>query len=134
MLPYVTWKHFYSVGDPFLDAEHKQILGIINELYDAVAQGQDHALRKPVLSTLLQYTLAHFKHEEQAMADHEYPDFARHKAAHDKLRRRTRDFVDNVDLLTGRDLLRFLKDWWLGHIQEMDKQYQPYMELTSSRR
>ena len=133
MIPYVTWKDFYSVGEPSLDAEHRQIISVINELYEAMQQGQDRAVLKPITDRLLQYTLAHFKHEEQVMQEHEYPDFTQHIALHDKIRQKTIDLREHVSLVTGHDLLRFLKDWWVGHIQGCDKKYSPYLEVTAGR-
>ena len=128
MIPYVTWKDFYSVGDPSIDAQHKQILGTINELYEAMQIGKDRAVLKPLLDRLLQYTHAHFEHEEQVMQEHAYPDFAQHKALHDKIRKKTTDLREHAYLVTGQDLLRFLKEWWVGHIQGQDKNYSPYLE------
>jgi hemerythrin len=48
------------------------------------------------------------------------------------MRQKTLDLHDNTDLVTGHDLLAFLKDWWLGHIQSEDKKYAPYVELSNS--
>ena len=31
-------------------------------------------------------------------------------------------------------MLRFLKDWWVGHIQGVDKKYTPYLQLAGSHR
>jgi hemerythrin len=132
-LPYVTWKDFYSVGDRSLDAQHKQVIGVINELYEAMQQGRDRAVLNPILDKLLQYTMAHFKYEEQVLQEHNYPDLARHKAFHDQIRQKTRDLREHADLATGHDVLRFLKDWWGGHIQGVDKKYMPYLQVSSSR-
>jgi hemerythrin len=134
MIPYVTWNDYYSVGDPLLDAQHKQIIGIINELYDAMQKGKDRVALKPIADRLLQYTLAHFTHEEQVMQEHEYPDRVQHTALHDKIRQRTRDLQEHAHLVTGHDMLRFLKEWWVGHIQGLDKKYTPYLELAGSHR
>jgi hemerythrin len=134
MIPYVTWKGFYSVGDASLDAQHKQIIGVINELYEAMQQGKDRLVLKPITDRLLQYTLAHFKHEEQLMQGREYPDFAEHKALHDTIRQKTGDLREHAYLVTGQELLRFLKDWWISHIQGQDKRYAPYLELSSGHR
>ena len=125
MIPYVTWKDFYSVGDPSIDAQHQQILGTINELYEALQKGKDRAVLKPILDRLLQYTLAHFEQEEQLMQEHAYPDSAQHKALHDKIRQKTGELCEHAYLVTGQDLLRFLKEWWVGHIQGQDKKYSP---------
>ena len=127
MVVCIIWKDFYSVGDGSLDADHRQIIGVINELYDAMQEGQDHKVLTPLLERLVQYTVAHFRHEEQVMREYEYPDLPQHRALHDRLRRNTIGMRDNVDLVTGRDMLRYLKDWWLGHIQGEDKKYSPYV-------
>ena len=105
MIPYVTWKDFYSVGDPSIDAQHKQILDTINELYEAMQKSKDRAVLKPLLDRLLQYTLAHFQHEEQIMQEHEYPDFVQHTASHNRIRQKTRDLREHACLVTGHDLL-----------------------------
>jgi hemerythrin-like metal-binding protein len=72
--------------------------------------------------------LTHFKYEEQRLRDHEYPGLAVHQLLHDKLRQRTIDLRDNANLMTGKDLLRYLKEWWCDHIQGEDKKYAPYVQ------
>jgi hemerythrin len=61
-----------------------------------------------------------------------YPDFAQYKALHDKIRKKTSDLREHAHLVTGHDLLRVLKEWWVGHIQSLDKKYAPYLELSGS--
>jgi len=126
----ITWKDFYSVGEPSLDAEHKHIIGILNEMFEAVERGSDHEILKSALDRLVQYTLVHFNHEEEVMQEHDYPDLQRHKALHDRLRKRTIDLRQHITLVTGHDMLFFLKEWWIGHIQGEDKKYSPYVELS----
>jgi hemerythrin-like metal-binding protein len=127
---YVTWKDHYSVGDEALDAQHQQILAIINELYDTIQQEVDHTVVAPLLDRLVQYTINHFRQEEECMRAHQYPDFAQHKALHDKMRQETLAWRDNANLVTGRDLLVFLKQWWCNHIQAQDKKYAPYLKVV----
>jgi hemerythrin-like metal-binding protein len=128
---YVAWKPYYSVGDPSLDAEHQEILRLLDELYTSITAGQENAKTKDVLNRLTQYTLTHFKHEEQAMREGGFPGFAAHKAIHDRMRRRTVDLRANIGLVTGQDLLYFLKDWWTNHIQVEDKAYAPYLGVAA---
>ncbi len=130
MPAFIAWKDFYSVGDPSLDAQHKQIIGIINDLYDAMQRGRDHKVLKPLLDWLVHYTVEHFRHEEQVMRECDYPRLREHGAHHERIRRNTAGLRDNVDLVTARDMLRFLKDWWLGHIQGEDKKYAPYVSAN----
>jgi hemerythrin len=133
MAEYIAWKPFYSVGDDSLDAEHKIIIGLINELYAAVVSNTPDVDLKAIADRLVRYTNTHFAHEEQMLLECDFPELQAHKLMHDRLRRRTVDFRNNLTLVTARDLLRFLKDWWCGHIQEKDKAYAPYLPLLLSK-
>ena len=66
MATYITWKDYYSVNDPSLDAEHKQIIECINDLYSALQSPNSAVVTKRVLDTLVGYTHAHFAHEATA--------------------------------------------------------------------
>jgi hemerythrin len=130
----IAWKDFYSVGDPSLDAQHQQMIGVINELYEAMEKKSTQQVIKPILDRLVKYTFEHFKREEEEMEAVEYPDLISHKALHDKIRQKTLDLRDNADFVTGQNLLAFLKEWWVGHIQTEDKKYAPYLEALGSHR
>ena len=127
MAAYIAWKDYYSVNDPSLDAEHKRIIAYINELYAAMQNPTDGLVTKQVLDKLVQYTCSHFKHEEERMKEVEFPHLEAHKALHDKMRRQTNALRTNLTLVTARDVLVFLKDWFLNHIQGEDKLYAAYM-------
>jgi hemerythrin-like metal-binding protein len=132
MAAYVPWKPFYSVGDPVLDAEHKEILGILDDLYAAMERAPNHPASTAVWKRLVQYTNSHFKHEERVMQEHEYPGLSEHVAQHARLRQRTADLQMHSDLVTSRDLLRFVKEWWLEHIQGEDRKYAPYLTACAT--
>ena len=132
MAAYIAWKNFYTVNNPLLDAEHKQIIEYVNELYTAMNSPSDSAAKKRVLERLVQYTQTHFDHEEKIMQDVDYPDLAAHKALHDDMRRQTIELRTHLTLVTARDVLVFLKDWWLGHIQGEDKKYASYVEPAAA--
>jgi hemerythrin len=124
---YIAWKSHYSVGDPALDADHQQILQLINKMYEALELSDAAVRLREALDQLVRYTMTHFQREERVMQECGYPDFTDHKAVHDRMRRRTLGLRAHTSLMTNRDLLVFLKDWWTGHIQEQDKQYAPYL-------
>ena len=132
-MAYVVWKKFYSVNDPLLDAEHKQIIENISELYTAMNGPTDGEATRRVLDRLVQYTRDHFEHEEKVMKAVGFPNFDAHKALHDNMRQRTIGLRTHLSLVTARDMLAFLKDWWLNHIQGEDKQYAVYLEAVAAR-
>jgi hemerythrin len=125
---YITWKPYYSVNCPPLDDEHRQVIACINELHSAMNGADAAATIKRVMDKLVGYTRTHFEHEEQILKEIGHPDFAAHKALHDAMKRRTLALRGHLDLITARDVLVLLKDWWLGHIQSEDKSYTPYLQ------
>jgi hemerythrin-like metal-binding protein len=133
MAVYITWKDYYSVNDPLLDAEHKQIIECINELYSALKNPTQGELIKRVLDTLVQYTETHFKHEEERLKEADFPNFEAHKALHDEMKRLTIGLRTHLTSVTAHDVLVFLKDWWLEHIQGEDKLYSSYMTSLAAK-
>ncbi len=134
MTPWITWKSYYSVGEPSLDNQHKKILALVSEVYEAVERRDDDAAVRRVLKELSRYALTHFRYEEQLMRDCGYPHVAEHSALHEEFRQRARAWEAEANLLTARDLLLFLKQWWVGHIQSEDKKYMPCFRPAASRR
>jgi hemerythrin-like metal-binding protein len=133
MEPYIAWKQFYSVNDPSLDAEHKQIIQGINDLHAAM-NGADAAIAtRNALDRMVRYTYSHFEHEERTLKEIAYPDFDAHKELHDHMRRRTIALRQHLNLVTARDVLVLLKDWWLDHIQGEDKKYAIYIGILAAK-
>jgi len=124
----IAWKPYYSVGIPTLDSQHKVIVELIGDLYAAIEEGRDRETLAPTLDRLVKYANAHFRCEEQLLEQHDFPGLAVHRILHDRLRQRTADLKANMSLLTGPDLLRFLKEWWLEHIQGQDRQYSSFLK------
>jgi hemerythrin-like metal-binding protein len=78
----------------------------------------------------LEYARKHFKAEEEVLRLAQYPDLAGQEHAHQayiqKLGQLTRQYRFDSDMLS-QNLLLFLKEWWLNHIQKMDKSYADYL-------
>ena len=133
MAAYIAWKDYYSVNDPSLDSEHRQIIESINEMYNALEDPAPDVATKRVLDRLVRYTHTHFDHEEKIMKEAGYWDFEAHKALHDAMRQRTVGLRTHLTLVTARDVLVFLKDWWVDHIQGEDKKYAVCLEVLAAK-
>ena len=125
------WSNKYSVAIGSVDAQHQNLFSIASELHSAMSAGQGKASLGRILDRLVQYTSVHFAHEERLMRLHDYPDFAAHKAEHDALVRQVLKFQE--DFTSGRatitvQLLQFLRDWLLKHVQGSDLRYAPYLK------
>ncbi|HEY1338046.1 MAG TPA: bacteriohemerythrin [Bryobacteraceae bacterium] len=124
------WKPEYSVSIPSIDAQHQGLFRTAGELHAAMTAGQGKAAMAKVLDRLVQYTAAHFAHEERLMAQHNYPDLAAHHAEHEALTKQVLDFQEKFQTgqaLVTVQLLQFLKSWLEKHIQGTDARYSPYL-------
>jgi hemerythrin-like metal-binding protein len=125
------WKSEYAVNIGSIDAQHQMLFAIGRELYAAMSTGQGKAVLGRILGRLVQYTTAHFAHEERLMQLHHYPDFASHKAQHEALIKRVLTF--QTEFNAGRatmavQVLQFLKDWLENHIKGSDFAYAPCLK------
>jgi hemerythrin len=138
-MEHFEWKDEYSVGDSALDAQHRELIRIMNSLY-ALLQGPQAGAGagadavEPLFESLADYIATHFAYEENRMSLAAYPidQLAAHRAEHDKLVRQVRGFQAEIgegrfDRL--RDLLPYLYgEWLINHICHQDMGYRPYLE------
>ena len=126
----ITWSDDYSVGLQEIDEQHKHLVGLINKLYNALAQRQNHETLSVVLDELVEYTKVHFAVEECLMRLFDYKDYEPHKAIHDDIVAKVLRFqaqFHSGDSKVGMDLLMFLKEWLLTHIQKIDTSYSSHL-------
>ena len=124
------WKQEYSVNIASIDAQHKKLFAIAEQLHEAMRSGQARPVLAEILDRLIQYTIAHFTNEEGLMKLHGYQDFAAHRSAHEALKKQVRDFQNEFQAggaFVSIELMAFLKDWLEKHIQVTDMQYSPYL-------
>ena len=121
-----VWSDGLSVGIQEIDEQHKELVNLLNQLHRAVGEKLGAAAARTVLDELVEYTQAHFMLEESLMRASNYPDFAAHHKSHEGLMSQVRELQDALDVgeaEIGSDLLKFLKGWLVGHINESDKRF-----------
>ena len=128
---HVAWKPFYSVGNAAIDDQHKRLLTIVDDLYVAVQTGNVQTRVQSVLDRLADYTTVHFDYEERVMRECGYPRLEAHIVMHQEMRRRALEFRANPDAVAGHELLQFVKNWWVRHVQNQDKEYAPYLDAVA---
>jgi hemerythrin-like metal-binding protein len=130
MMPLLQWKDEYSVKVRSIDAQHKKLVDLINQLHEAMSSGRSKEVLDRVFSELVTYTKLHFSNEEQMLVENGYPALGAHKKKHDDLTRQVMQYFD--EFKSGRSsvslpLMTFLKDWLINHIQGTDKMYSSFM-------
>lgn len=76
-----TWDNAFAIGHEKIDAEHKKLFDIANEIYKCTNQDD---LRK-IVKELIKYTKFHFRNEENFMKSINFKNLAYHKVLHAKL-------------------------------------------------
>jgi hemerythrin-like metal-binding protein len=129
----MAWRDEYRVGIASIDAEHKELIALINDLQSAMLDGRGKQVMKQVLDALAAYTVRHFSHEEQLMQMHRFPGFEQHKLEHDKLIAKVKALQESFR--TGRssisvEVFAFLQNWLSGHIIGVDKKYSAHLKAA----
>jgi len=129
-LSFFPWSDEYSVHFRVIDNDHKDLVEIVNALYDAIANAEGRSQVGRTLSRLSTYVDAHFAREEQLMEEYAYPGVVKHKRLHRHLARKVhairKVFAENPKSIDPDKLLKFLREWLVHHILEQDTKYAPY--------
>jgi hemerythrin len=130
MATMIAWSDEFSVEIQEIDEQHKCLVELINKLYTGLAAKDTSEAIEHVLDELVSYTRVHFAVEECLMRLFDYPGYDEHKKMHDKIVERVGEFQRQYKAgnhKVGMDLLYFLKDWLMDHINKVDKQYTSHL-------
>jgi len=125
-MDFITWQEKYSVKIPSIDAQHKRLVEIINELYSSMKAGKTKDQLGKTLQDLVAYTKTHFSYEEGLLEKAGYGDLAEHKKQHEAFVEKissTCKQYENGKLFMSIDICNFLQGWLIQHIQGTDQKY-----------
>ncbi|MCR6632033.1 MAG: bacteriohemerythrin [Magnetospirillum sp.] len=127
----ITWSEMMSVGVPALDADHKTLIGLINNLHRSVGDEEEYATLGSVLQALEEYADHHFAREERVMAACRYPSAETHARMHRRLTQQVRDLRAAYDAdrtaVRAKQCLDFLHKWLIEHICSTDMDYRAWV-------
>ncbi|MEJ2471634.1 MAG: bacteriohemerythrin [Desulfuromonadales bacterium] len=114
-----VWDQKYNTGIDEIDHDHRALVKLINDLYEAIQDGSGGALLLPIFSALKHYTETHFAREEQFMAINDVPNQGRHVQEHQKMVEKLADLEKRHrggEAAISLQTLTFLRDWLKNHI------------------
>lgn len=121
----------YSVKIRSIDEQHKKLVVLINQLFDAMTKGEAHSQLSGIIQELIKYTGYHFGTEEAYFAKLGYDKVYttehenKHKEFVQQVIKFQNDFeIGNVTL--SKEIMIFLKDWLINHISGTDQQYSDF--------
>lgn len=123
----VEWSKNLETGVPFVDADHKVLINLLNQVNDCIDQNEESTVMGSVLDALVEYTDYHFRREEKMMELSGYTGLETHITTHRVLSGQVRAVYDDyqstpwtVDPVNVRD---FLQSWLVDHIMGSDFAY-----------
>jgi hemerythrin-like metal-binding protein len=128
---YLSWNDKLSVGIDAIDEDHKKLIALINTLQTAVMYPSGESYERQALKEVVDYTIYHFKREEEMMEKYGYPDFEAHKKTHQAMIEKVNDYMDLYEHNSAGaicDLTRYLKTWLIKHIAGTDQQYSHFLK------
>lgn len=122
-MPLIEWKDEYSVGVPDVDAEHRDLIELINTLHESMQARDGSPDVMEFLGEIYARIASHFALEELIMRRHEYDEYREHKRDHEQLLEEIRDIMDDYEdgkVLNDEDLARRLDRWFSEHFRTRD--------------
>ncbi len=119
----INWRDEFSVGVDAVDHEHREMIGLINDLDDAMGKDADHAAVVKLLGEIYARIAAHFALEETVMRKARYAALEPHKQDHELLLDELTDVIDSVDAdgrYDRKDLSTTLDRWFSDHFRTHD--------------
>lgn len=123
----------YLINVPLIDGEHEELFKIISQVNEIVRLGveqSDSDEINEVISRLRNYTVEHFKDEEEYMESINFPELDVQKRAHSAFLSKI-DTLDMNEIMSNpqenmEHLVEFLTQWLITHILHMDMKIGKY--------
>ena len=129
----ISWEEVYVVGIEQIDHQHKELVSLVNQLFQACLEGNEHVAEtfKETMSSMVDYVRFHFTAEQKLLTRINYPNFIEHKKQHDTLvldiLNAAKEYNEGKKFIPN-NFVRTLRDWVLSHIAVSDKSYAAYIQ------
>ncbi|MGA3371229.1 MAG: bacteriohemerythrin [Terracidiphilus sp.] len=127
-MPWISWEPELSVGVKELDDDHRELIGMLNEIH-ATANGRQNQGLSDLVERVVASAKAHFAHEERLLDEAGYPEADAHYKEHDRMIAKALSvqaaFRCGSPCALSQEFFDFLRDWLIHHIRECDKSYGP---------
>lgn len=124
----IQWKDDYSTGIDVIDNQHKKLFNIANKIYELLRDElctDKYDKIVEILDELKDYTVYHFKSEEEYMKSINYNKLFSQKIEHDYFVSKFDEIdYDKIDVDQDKyilEILDFIVNWITNHIISKDK-------------
>jgi hemerythrin len=125
----MSWEADLSVGVREMDDDHRDLIGMLNEIYEATSAGRKDQDISELVERVVARAKAHFAHEERLLDEAGYAEADAHYKEHDRMIAKALSvqaaYRCGSPCALSQEFFDFLRDWLLHHIRECDKLYGP---------
>ncbi|MGD0580495.1 MAG: bacteriohemerythrin [Bryobacteraceae bacterium] len=132
-MAFLVWEPSFSIGVWEIDRQHRLLIGLINQLHEAVSGVDPDKKPQAVFAATVECVRNHFAFEESFFERLGYEDLVAHKGSHKQLLDQLSDLRRQFDagsVSVSPELVKLLKEWMTTHILQCAHRY---AELAAER-
>jgi len=127
----MIWSDDYKIGLPVIDAQHKRLFKLIDELNEAIETGLEITDVEELLAGLDQYKTRHFQLEEKYMVESNYAGLEEQQKAHGHFSNKFKEIGEEI----GKEgitptIVQVIKEelveWLKEHVTGLDVNFGEY--------
>jgi hemerythrin len=130
-MEFFKWQDSFNIGIEEIDRQHREFMTLLNDYLEVLSHVKQATAGPELFGKINAYIAMHCDYEIALLKSMGYRNIKKHQAQHEYFQKRIQDLENeqqqgNEQSLS--DLLIFLQDWFLKHIQELDREYVPYVK------
>jgi hemerythrin-like metal-binding protein len=131
-MPFVVWNDRLRVGVPSFDDDHRRLVDLMNELYEAILAGRGRSMVDRVFDEMDASYRSHCVREEEALIRTGFPAAGEHKQEHDRIYKKIESlraqFGEGALAAPSLEAMALLKDWLHEHLLNWDMKYVEHLK------
>ena len=130
-MAYFEWASDMEIDGGPIDADHQQLVTLVNQLHTATTSGTGQEVVEQILNELIAYTVGHLQREEHLMESMQFPNLAPHRIGHEKFMQKIHALKAKYDagsISVASQLSTVLRDWLSLHIRRSDKEIKVFLQ------
>ena len=130
-MAYFEWASDMEIDGGPIDADHQQLVALVNQLHTATTDGKGQEVVEQILNALIAYAVEHLQREERLMESMQFPNLGPHRIGHEKFMQKIHALkakYDGGSISVASQLSTVLRDWLSLHIRRSDKEIKVFLE------
>ena len=134
-MAYLDWDERMGIGHEVIDAQHRQLVVLINDLAEAAERGAERRELGQLIRAFCDYSSEHFSTEQGLMDSRDYPEYFQQVDGHEECSTQALDFyreyINGRDV-SLRDFLVFVATWFQEHTMRVDQTLRKYLKKKAA--